>query len=86
MNFDSGIARVVQVIDAAGVAAMVLAIGVACVLTATQSAHHGVTDGAAPVGTDATLSPWRARRMVMGKTDQMVWDGVRLAHDPAAVP
>ncbi len=35
MNFDSGIARVVQVIDAAGVAAMVLAIGVACVLTAT---------------------------------------------------
>ncbi len=86
MNFDSGIARVVQVIDAAGVAAMVLAIGVACVLTATQSAHHGVTDGAAPVGTDATLSPWRARRMVMGKTGQMVCDGVRIAHDPAALP
>ncbi len=61
MKFDSGVARVVQVMDATGVAAMVLAIGVACVLTATQSAHQGVTDAAAPVGTDATILPWRAR-------------------------
>jgi hypothetical protein len=48
----------------------------------TRSVTKTPWDGALPVGTDATLSPWRARRMVMGETYRMVWDGVRLAHNP----
>jgi hypothetical protein len=44
MNFDSGrIARVVQVIDTAGVAAMVLAIGVACVVAVIRFGHGNLT-------------------------------------------
>jgi hypothetical protein len=48
----------------------------------TRSVTKTPRDGAAPVGTDAALSPWRVRRMVLGETYRMVWDGVRLAHNP----
>jgi hypothetical protein len=48
----------------------------------TRSVTKTPRDGVAAAGTDATLSPWRARRRVTGETDRMVWDGVRLAHNP----
>jgi hypothetical protein len=48
----------------------------------TRSVTRTPRDGPAPVGTDATVSPWRAGRMVVGETYRVVWDGVRLAHNP----
>ena len=39
-------------------------------------------DGAECSGRDETSTPLRARRTVMGETDQPLWDWVRLAHNP----
>ena len=48
----------------------------------TRSVTKTPRDGGAHAGTDATATPWRARRMVTGETDQMAWDRVRPAHNP----
>ena len=48
----------------------------------TRSVTETPWDGAAQLGMAVTSTAWRARRMVTGETDQTLWDGVRLAHNP----